>query len=75
VARVQLSDGDVVRSVTGRGGGFGDPHERDPERVRADVLDGYVTVDAARTEYGVALDPLTLELDAPETARLRGAEA
>jgi len=75
VARVQLSDGDVVRSVTGRGGGFGDPHERDPERVRADVLDGYVTVDAARTEYGVALDPRTLELDAPETARLRGAEA
>ena len=46
--------------------------EREPERVRDDVLDGYVTVDAARAEYGVALDPATLELDAAETARLRG---
>ncbi len=33
---------------TGGGGGFGDPRERDPERVRADVLDGFVSVEAAR---------------------------
>lgn len=72
VARVTLSDGDVVRSVTGTGGGFGDPHERDPERVREDVLDGYVTLERARAEYGVALDPQTVELDPDETARLRG---
>jgi len=39
-----------------------------PERVREDVLDGYVTLERARTEYGVALDPNTLELDAAETA-------
>jgi N-methylhydantoinase B len=71
VARVELADGDLVRSVTARGGGFGDPREREPERVRADVLDGYVTLEAARSEYGVALHPNTLELDAAETARLR----
>ena len=67
-----LADGDLVRSVTGTGGGFGDPRDREPERVRDDVLDGYVTVERARAEYGVALDPATLELDAAETARLRG---
>jgi N-methylhydantoinase B len=72
VARVALADGDLVRSVTGTGGGFGDPRDREPERVRDDVLDGYVTVERARAEYGVALDPATLELDAAATARLRG---
>ncbi|HZR93973.1 MAG TPA: hydantoinase B/oxoprolinase family protein [Gaiellaceae bacterium] len=71
VARVELADGDLVASVTGTGGGFGDPREREPERVREDVLDGYVTVEEARTVYGVALDPGTLELDPGETARLR----
>jgi N-methylhydantoinase B len=71
VARVEVAEGDLVRSVTGTGGGFGDPREREPERVREDILDGYVTLDRGRTEYGVALDPSTLELDAAETARLR----
>lgn len=71
VARVLLTDGDLVRSITGTGGGFGDPAEREPELVREDVLDGYITVDAARAEYGVVLDPHTLVVDAVETARLR----
>jgi N-methylhydantoinase B len=71
VARVQLADGSVVSSVTGTGGGFGDPLERDPERVLEDVLDGYVTIAGARDDYGVAVDPVSLELDAAETARLR----
>jgi N-methylhydantoinase B len=73
VARVDVADGDLVRSVTGTGGGFGDPRERVPERVREDVLDGYVTLEHARTEYGVSLDPTTLELDAAATAMLRNA--
>ena len=45
--------------------------EREPERVREDVLDGYVTVEEARAAYGVALDPVSLEPDEAETARLR----
>jgi N-methylhydantoinase B len=71
VARVAMAEGDLVRSVTGTGGGFGDPHEREPERVREDILDDYVTLERGRTEYGVALDPSTLELDAAETTILR----
>jgi N-methylhydantoinase B len=71
VPRVELADGALASSVTGTGGGFGDPHEREPERVREDVLDGYVTVAEARAAYGVALAPESLELDEEETARLR----
>ena len=73
VARVELADGDIVRSVTGTGGGYGEPREREPERVRTDVLDGYVTLEQARSEYAVALDPRTLDVDEAETARLRRA--
>ena len=71
VPRLDLADGDLARATTGTGGGWGDPLEREPWRVREDVLDGYVTVAAAREAYSVALDPATLALDAAETARLR----
>lgn len=72
VARVELADGDLARAITGTGGGFGDPRTRAPERVREDVLDGYVTVEQAREAYGVVLDPATLELDEQATAARRG---
>ena len=54
-------------------GGWGDPMTRDPARVRWDVLEEKITVEYARREYGVALDPTTLEILSPdfETARLR----
>ena len=41
------------------GGGYGDPRERPIETVARDVLDGYVSVAAAREHYGVAVDPET----------------
>src|SRR5690606_21353732 len=43
--------------LTGGGGGYGDPLERDPERVRWDVQYGYVTPQAAEAVYGVVLEP------------------
>jgi N-methylhydantoinase B len=57
-----VASGGVVRLLTGGGGGFGDPLERDPARVREDVLDGYVSLEAAASDYGVVLDPVTLEI-------------
>ncbi len=57
-----LEPGSVVELLTGGGGGFGDPRERDPEQVRSDVLDGYVTLQAAERDYGIKLDPETLEV-------------
>ena len=54
------------------GGGFGDPRERDPARVRDDVRDGLITAEEARRDYGVAIDAQG-EIDAAATARLRSA--
>jgi N-methylhydantoinase B len=56
-SRVKLRRGDVVRTMTGGGGGFGAPAERDPEAVRRDVRDGQVSAAAASDIYGVEVRP------------------
>ena len=55
-SRVPLRRGDVVRTMTGGGGGFGDVAERDPAAVRADVANRDVTPETARNVYGVDVD-------------------
>jgi N-methylhydantoinase B len=52
------------------GGGFGDPRARDPARVREDVLDGLITAEQARRDYGVAIDA-SGKIDIAETKHLR----
>ncbi len=72
----RLAPGDRMRFVLSGGGGYGSPLERDPERVRDDVLAGLVSIEAARAEYGVVIDPLTYRIDAQATRieRLRQLE-
>lgn len=70
VKAITLRTGDVYRHVMAGGGGYGDPLERDVEKVRADVLDGKVTVSHARAAYGVVLDN-----DAEKTVDLAGTRA
>jgi N-methylhydantoinase B len=53
--------------ATAGGGGWGDPLHRDPELVRQDVVDGYVTIQSAAVDYGVVIDPQTLEIDVAAT--------
>jgi N-methylhydantoinase B len=65
-----VAAGSVVALKTGGGGGFGHPYERDPEQVRADVLDGFVSREAAERDYAVLLDA-GLAVDRPATDRLR----
>jgi N-methylhydantoinase B len=59
----------------GGGGGWGDPLEREPAAVLDDVLDEYVSVEAAERDYGVvltgSLEDLTLTIDEPATEKLR----
>lgn len=55
-SREPLVRGDVVRTMTGGGGGFGDPRERDRELVRDDVLDRHLSRTAARERYGVDVE-------------------
>src|SRR5437667_6435471 len=55
VSAFPLEPGDVLLMESSGGGGFGDPLERDPARVAADVGEGYVTAAAAEAIYGVVL--------------------
>ena len=65
-----IQAGDLLSIRLPGSGGYGDPRERDPEMVRWDVLNGKVSHDSARRDYGVALcDDLTI--DSEETERLR----
>lgn len=68
-----LKYGTVVTAYTGGGGGFGHPFDRDPEQVLQDVKNMYVSVEAAKYDYGVVIDPDTLELDTIATIRYRTA--
>jgi N-methylhydantoinase B len=77
---VSVESGNFFTRPSAGGGGFGDPLERDPDAVREDVADGYVTIERARADYGVvvgAIDPelaqyeVDHEATAAERERLR----
>jgi N-methylhydantoinase B len=60
-----------MQILTTGGGGYGDPLERDPELVLEDILNGKVTPQAAKEEYGVVLDTGGRDLNQSSTTRLR----
>jgi len=64
-----LRRGDILRIETGGGGGYGPPFARPAEAVLEDVLQGLVSVEAARVEYGVVV--ARHAIDAAATAVLR----
>jgi N-methylhydantoinase B len=66
--------GTVVMNGAG-GGGFGNPLEREIEAVEDDVLDGYVSVEAAAEHYGVVISEETGRVDQEATRALREALA
>lgn len=79
---VRLDPDTKVRLSFPGGGGYGRPTDRPVAAVLSDVVNGYITVDAARTAYGVAIDyvgstdalvrpPDTYQVDQKQTATLR----
>ena len=62
---------DVYSVVCSAAGGFGDPLDRDPQKVKEDVEAHSVTVDGAREIYGVVIDSETGDLDHDATESLR----
>jgi N-methylhydantoinase B len=66
-----LETGDRVQVTAGGGGGYGPPLERDIEKVRLDVMNGYVSIDSAIKDYGVFISPDTFEVDLEATNILR----
>lgn len=65
----KLARGDRFLIQSAGGGGYGSPVDRDPQRVLDDVLDGYISADAARADYGVEIVDGVIDVEA--TARLR----
>lgn len=63
--------GDTISFISAGGGGYGDPFERDPKAVEKDVRYEYVSVERAKTDYGVIIDPETLKVDMDATLELR----
>ena len=70
VPHMQIRAGEKFACVGPAGGGYGDPLARDPRRVREDVADGFVSVEAAKHGYGVALTAAGI-VDEAATGRLR----
>ncbi|MEK7700527.1 MAG: hydantoinase B/oxoprolinase family protein [candidate division NC10 bacterium] len=71
----EFAYGDVVSFQQPGAGGYGDPLGRDPQRVLEDALDDYVSVEAARSEYGVVITGAGADLgiDDAATRALRSA--
>lgn len=74
----RLGAGERLDIEMGGGGGWGDPFERDPQAVLADVIRGYVSPESALCDYGVVVqreDPYGYRVDADATAKTRGHRA
>ncbi len=74
-ASTEFQYGDVISFQQAGAGGYGDPLARDPARVLEDVLDDYVSREAARSEYGVVIvgEGIDLRVDEAATGELRRA--
>ena len=70
---IELKAGDTLRLERPGGGGYGNPWERDPQRVLDDVIDAYVSIEGARNDYGVVIDPEKMKIDLAATKKLRAA--
>jgi N-methylhydantoinase B len=69
--RIPLAAGDVFEYTWQGGGGFGDPLERDPDKVMADMADVAISAVTAGDGYGVVFDERDLSVDAEATETKR----
>jgi len=66
-----LTSDDTVIVTAGGGSGYGNPMEREPEKVRQDVIDGYVSIEHAKLDYGVVVNPDNFDIDYEATKKIR----
>lgn len=69
--KMEITKNDVILHEQAGGGGFGDPFERDPELILKDVISEKISIDFARREHGVVINPITFEINLKETNKLR----
>jgi N-methylhydantoinase B len=68
---IPIAPGQILTLHGAGGAGYGDPFEREPELVLRDVEDGLVSLAAAAHDYGVAINPGTLDIDFEGTRLIR----
>ena len=68
---ITVKKGDVLRHILAGAGGWGDPFERDLERVLEDVQNEKISIESAKRDFGVVIDSETLWLDSEATIALR----
>jgi N-methylhydantoinase B len=71
VSQVKVKKGDTLVYRTAGGGGWKDPLDRPAQLVQIDVVRKFVSIEKARADYGVVLDPVTLAVDESSTNKLR----
>ena len=76
IVNVPVGPGELLSFWSCGGGGYGEPWEREAERVLEDVRDGYVSIPGAREQYGLVVRELDqrrleYEVDAEASAKLR----
>ncbi len=68
-----VARGSIWHQIAGGGGGYGDPFTRPTTVVAKEVRLGYLSVERARRDYGVVVDPNTFALDSAATEAVRAA--
>jgi len=64
-------EGTILFQQAGGGGGYGNPYLRHPAQVAQEVKNGIISIEKAKKDYGVVIDPETFEVDLKETEKLR----
>jgi N-methylhydantoinase B len=67
-----VPEGTIYCQEAGGGGGYGDPYKRPIEKVLEEVRNEVLSVEKAKEEYGVVIEPMTLEVDMEATRTIRG---
>ena len=71
LSAASLHPGDILWTKSYGGGGFGDPLDREVEKVKRDLMNEYISNRSAREIYGVVIDPKTFTIDIEATESLR----
>ena len=67
-----IPSGTIFHEFAGGGGGYGDPLQRPVEKVLKDARNGFISIEKAKEDYGVVIDPLTYQMNEEETQKRRG---
>ena len=69
--RLPIEKGSVISITTGGGGGWGNSFKRNIESVKHDVVNGYISLQSAYKDYGVAISSKSSEVNQVETKKIR----